>query len=62
MASEEGEEGEEGEVEDGADDASDEEDHTAEPGTMATYVGVAVAPPGYTIVNECPPLETDAEI
>ena len=38
----------------GGDDEEDEEDDTAEPGTMATYVGAATAPAGYTIINECP--------
>ena len=50
---------EDDEVEDG--DESDEEDDTAEDGTVATVVGDAVAPAGYSIVAACPPLVEQAD-
>ena len=36
------------------------DDDTA--GTVATYIGNAVAPTGYKIVEECPPLGTETEM
>ena len=58
---EDGEEDSEDEYEGGEEDDEDDDD-TAEPGTMATYVGNAVAPAGYKILEECPPMTTDAEM
>ena len=41
----------------GGEDSSDEEDDTAD--TVATYIGYAIAPAGYKVLHDCPPLETD---
>ena len=40
-------------------DSSDEEDDTA--GSVACAIGNAIAPAGYTIVDDCPPLATELE-
>ena len=43
----------------GGEDSSDEEEDTAD--TVATYIGNAVAPTGYKIVDECPPFATETD-
>lgn len=44
------------------DSSDDEADDTAEPGTVSTYVGNAVAPHGFRFVPACPRLETDDDL
>ncbi|KAL1498473.1 hypothetical protein AB1Y20_013798 [Prymnesium parvum] len=50
------------EVEGDGDNDNSEDDDTAEPGTVATYVGEAEAPTGYVIVQDCPQLESEADL
>ena len=54
-----GEDGGEDEYEGGVIDSSDEEDDTA--GSVACAIGNAIAPAGYTIEDDCPPLATELE-
>ena len=53
------EEGEEGDVHGGLTDSSDENDDTA--GSVADNIGHAKAPPGWKIISEVPPLDTQPE-
>lgn len=55
----------EGEDEDevsGGDSEVSSDDDTAVPGTIATYIGNASAPPGYRIVTVCAKLETAEDL
>ena len=58
-ANKEGATADDDEYEGGEGDASDEEDDTA--GSAACTIGNAVAPTGYKIVENCPPLDTELE-
>jgi hypothetical protein len=48
------------EAEDGDSSSCEDEDDTADPGTIATFIGNAEAPAGYTIIEGCA-LETEAD-
>ena len=50
------------EAEGGDTDSSADDDDTAIPGTVATFIGSAVAPEGYEIVGSCAPLATEADL